>query len=480
MLFNSVEFLIFFVIVTTAFFLLPKKARNYLLLAASYVFYAWWNWKLTFLIIFTTLVSFGAGLLISRYEKHRKLFLVIAVTVNVGLLLFFKYYNFFARGVALFANVISGNKFDFTLDILLPIGISFYSFQALSYVIDVYKKKTEPEKNFFIYALFVSFFPQLVAGPIERPEDLIPQLKKEHVFNDNDVIAGLKLMAIGFFEKIAVADIVGVAVNKVYENVALSNGPTALIATVLFSLQILCDFKGYSDIAKGVARVYGIKLSDNFDKPYSARSVREFWRRWHITLSTWFRDYLYIPLGGSHVAFGRYCINVAVVFAISGLWHGAAVTFLIWGVIHAVYQIVEKLVDKVHKPADKPVINVFRKILTFILVTLAWVVFRSNSLQDALTVFTHIFTNWSVDGNIFVFLSEYFNVSAAGLAAVAVILAVYFFYGKLLSLCDNAKRPLLGKIGKYAVFSLMIFLTAASFIYLKCVDVDSSFIYFQF
>ena len=466
---------------TALFFIVPKKARNYLLLLASYVFYGWWNGYLPTLILFTTLVAYFAGLLIGK-GRCKKLCLVLSVVIIVCTLVFFKYYNFFAKGVAMLGNLISGNSFDLTLDILLPIGISFYTFQTLSYVVDVYNNKIAPEKDAFVFALYVSFFPQLVAGPIERPENLIPQLKSPHEYNENEVIDGLKLMVVGFFEKIAIADIVGIFVNKTFEDLAAANGLTVLIATLLFAVQILCDFKGYTDIAKGVARVYGINLSDNFNKPYLARSVREFWKRWHITLSSWFRDYIYIPLGGSHVPFMRYVFNVILVFAISGLWHGAALTFLIWGVLHAVVQIIEKSVDRLHKPKNTPVNNVIRTVVTFIIVSLLWVLFRSNSLSDAGTAFVKLFTDWRLDAAYFTATAAQLDLNVMKVVAVAILLAVYFTYGRIIDVLktDGKQHSVLRRVGKYAVYSLLIALTVASFIYLKCIDVDSSFIYFQF
>ena len=289
-------------------------------------------------------------------------------------------------------------------------------------------------------------------------------------------------MVIGFFEKIAIADIVGIFVNKTYENLGQANGLAVLLATLLFAVQILCDFKGYSDIAKGAARVYGIRLSDNFDKPYSARSVREFWKRWHRTLSFWFRDYVYIPLGGSHVPFWRYMINILIVFAISGLWHGAAFTFVVWGLGHAVVQIAEKTVDRIRKPKETAVNNAIKRIITFIIVALLWVVFRSNSLADAGVAFGKLFADWNIGGAYFASFVNFFELDWLKFAAVAVLLAVFFSYGRLLIAFDNGgeKTAAIRKVGKYALYSLLIALTVASFIYLKCIDVDSSFIYFRF
>ena len=404
MLFNSLEFLIFFIIVTALFFALPKRLRNYLLLITSYIFYSWWNFKLLFLILFTTLVSYLSALFISKKEKGRKLVFVLSLFIILGALIFFKYYNFFAGGIGLLANFITKKEFNLTLDIILPVGISFYTFQTLSYVIDVYKKKIDVEKNVFIYALFVSFFPQLVAGPIERPNELIPQLKQDHTFNSDDFIEGFKMMATGFFLKIAVADMIGVYVNKVYENINDANGLLVLSTTFLFSIQILCDFKGYSDIAKGIARVYGIRLSDNFNKPYSAVSVRDFWRRWHITLSTWFKDYLYIPLGGSRVNLFRHILNILIVFALSGLWHGANITFVIWGLIHALYQIIEIIISKLKKKEKEETIFIHRLkiVFTYLLVVFAWIFFRSNNISDSMIAIGKIFTDYS-------FTKDYFS-----------------------------------------------------------------------
>ena len=485
MLFNSVEFLIFFIVVTAVFFVVPKIARNYVLLVASYVFYAWWNVLLSLVLIFVTLVSYFSAIMMENVPEKKKLFLVLSFIAIIGTLFFFKYYNFFARGVALFANVIGGAKFNITFDIVLPIGISFYTFQALSYVADVYSGKTANEKNIFIYALYLSFYPQLIAGPIERSGDLIPQLKVEHVYNENDFIEGFKLMAIGFFEKIAVADILGVIVNATYENLSGASGLAVLIATLAFSAQILCDFKGYSDIAKGLARVYGIRLSDNFNAPYLAVSVRDFWRRWHITLSHWLRDYLYIPLGGSRVSFIRYAFNVLIVFVVSGLWHGAALNYLVWGVLHALVQIAEKGAEKLFRFKENKLKTALKTCVTFIIVTLLWVPFRSADIYAALSAYAKLFTDWAFTGAYFSATATFLSLTPSFAVAAAIILALYFSYARILKASTRlyqrggaAKN--VGVALKYLTYSALIAVTAASFIYLKSVDISSSFIYFAF
>ena len=299
MLFNSFAFLIFFPIVTLLYYVIPHKYRWIMLLIASYYFYMSWNPSLVFLIMGTTLLSYGAGLIIEKSSKKplRLAATIVAVAGSLIVLFFFKYFNFLSTGISQLLRKVGLPVSDFSLNVLLPVGISFYTFQTLSYVIDVYKGRIKAERHFGYYALFVSFFPQLVAGPIERPENLLPQLKEKKSFQSENIRIGLKFMIVGFFKKVVIADTVAIAVNAVYNDPAQASGLGVAIATALFAVQILCDFDGYTNIAIGVAKLMGIDLMQNFDNPYSARSIKEFWGRWHISLSTWFRDYLYIPLG---------------------------------------------------------------------------------------------------------------------------------------------------------------------------------------
>lgn len=343
MVFNSLEFLIFYPVVLLLYFNLPKKYRWTMLLAASAFFYLYWSVKLIFLILFTTAVSYFAAIIIEDHKDNKPLCrtcLVVTLVACFGVLFFFKYFNFLADSVVSIANLFGAGWDDFSLNLILPVGISFYTFQTLSFVIDVYRGSVPAERHFGYYALYVSFFPQLVAGPIERPENLIPQLHEDHDFSWANAIPGLRKMIIGFFKKVVVADLIATYVNAVYNAPDTARGLSVLIATMLFAVQIYCDFSGYTDIAIGCAEIMGIRLMQNFNRPYTSTSIKEFWKRWHISLSSWFQDYLYFPLGGSRCSRPRHLFNLCVVFLVSGLWHGAAWTFVIWGGLHAFYQVV--------------------------------------------------------------------------------------------------------------------------------------------
>lgn len=408
MVFNSFSFLFFFPVVLLFYRVLPKKARWVMLLAASYYFYLSWQPDLIYLIVFTTSVSYFCAIGIEKTAKNglKKLLLVTAVVASLSVLFFFKYFNFLSRNISAFLNLISLPVGEFTLNLILPVGISFYTFQTLSYVIDVYREKMPAERHFGYYALYVSYFPQLVAGPIERPENLLPQLRADNPFTAADSAAGLKMMAVGFFKKIAVADMICGCVDAVYNGVgsdsAAFNGFTVLVATCLFAVQIYCDFSGYTDIAIGCARVMGIRLMQNFNDPYSATSIKGFWRRWHISLTSWFTDYIYIPLGGSRVARGRHYANIFFVFLISGIWHGAAWTYVLWGVMHGVYQIAGSLTEKPRSALyrrlgidqSSSAILILKRMCTFILVCFAWVAFRANSLSDMTLLYKELFCGW--------------------------------------------------------------------------------------
>lgn len=498
MLFNSVPFLLFFAVVTALFFAVPQKAKNYILLAASYVFYMWWNPWLVSLILFATLAAYFAGLLMEKYPARRRPILIGAAAVIFSFLFFFKYYNFFADGAAALLGLAAGRSYSFHLDILLPVGISFYTFQTVSYVADVYRGKLAAERNVFAFALFVSFFPQLLAGPIERPGNLLPQLKAEHRFDADNVIAGARLMIVGFFEKVAVADMVGVLVNRVYEEIGSANGLAVAVATVLFAVQILGDFKGYSDIAKGIARIYGIRLTSNFDHPYGAVTIKEFWSRWHITLSTWFRDYVYFPLGGSRVSLPRWCLNILIVFLLSGLWHGADLTFVLWGLLLALFRIAERLLTGGKKPtadsrslsaggepAHKPgrAARAARRGLTLVLITLAWMMFRSNSLAEAGTAYRTLFTDWQLSPGFFTATWLYFDLSVFKLIFLAAALVLFACYERCFAWLyrpRSGRAALLARVGRTALYALMIWATIGSFLHLNAADVESAFIYFQF
>ncbi|UCD62099.1 MAG: MBOAT family protein, partial [Flavobacteriaceae bacterium] len=338
MLFNSLDFAIFFPVVFVFYWIVAKNktARNVFLLAASYFFYGWWDWRFLFLIVISSLVDYVVGHQLSQTSiyKRRKLLLGLSLLVNLGFLCYFKYTNFFIETFVDSFRLFGKNIEVSTLNIILPVGISFYTFQTLSYTIDVYRNQLKPTKDILSFFAFVAFFPQLVAGPIERASHLLPQFYKTYRFNYELVKSGLLLMAFGLFKKMVIADRVAILVNQVYNNPSEYHGYETILATVFFAFQIYCDFSGYSDIAIGIGRTMGFDLMKNFDSPYFSKSITEFWRRWHISLSTWFRDYVYIPLGGNRKGEARTYFNLFAVFLISGLWHGAAMTFLIWGAIH--------------------------------------------------------------------------------------------------------------------------------------------------
>ena len=406
MLFNSLHFLLFFPIVIAIYFSIPHKFKWIVLLISSYYFYMSWRAEYIILIIISTLINYFAGILIYQYKtkKKRTSVLTINIILNLGLLFAFKYFNFFSDSVRETLNIFSINLNPLTLKVLLPIGISFYTFQTLSYTIDIYRKEIKPEKHLGIFAVYVAFFPQLVAGPIERAKNLLPQFFKKHLFDYRQVTDGLKLMLWGFFKKLVIADRLSIVVNAVYNNVGDYTGIPLILATFFFAFQIYCDFSGYSDIAIGASQIMGIKLMDNFKRPYFSKSIAEFWRRWHISLSTWFKDYLYIPLGGNRVSIPRWYLNLLVVFLVSGLWHGASWTFVIWGGLHGIYLIfgamsknIRKIITNYIKLYKFPKTHQLIKFgTTFILVNLAWVFFRANSLSDAIYVLTHLFSEISL------------------------------------------------------------------------------------
>lgn len=391
MLFNSYAFLLFFPVVVLVYYLLPKKAQNIWLLIASYYFYMNWDAKYALLLLFSTTVTYGCGLLIENYREHAKLFLTLSFFVNLSILFVFKYLTFALdclNGIlSPFGLAIPNPSFH----LLLPVGISFYIFQALGYTMDVYRKEICAEKRFLHYALFVSFFPQLVAGPIERSKNLLGQLATKHTFSYENLKEGFVIMLWGYFQKVVVADRIAIFVDRVYANYETYSGVYVIVAAFLFPFQIYCDFAGYSTIALGAAKILGIDLMRNFRCPYFASSIKDFWRRWHISLSTWFRDYLYIPLGGNRVSRRKGYRNILIVFLISGLWHGANLTFVIWGMLHGVFQVVgsclQPLRNKVRKILHISETNVIVRagkiLVTFLLVAFAWVFFRADSIQDA-------------------------------------------------------------------------------------------------
>jgi len=382
--FNSLEFLVFLPVVVILHWLLPHRLRRALLLGASWLFYFWWNLRAGFLLVGATLVSWlcGRGIARSRSPGRRRGLLILGLVLCLGCLALFKYAGFLASLAGL----------ELSLQILLPVGISFYTFQALSYVIDVYRGGPE-ESHFGYYALFVAFFPQLVAGPIERPGDLLPRLRTERKFSVQDLSAGGWLLLEGYFKKLVIADSLAPFVDRVYAAPGDALGPEIILATILFGLQIYCDFSGYSDIARGAARLLGIELTENFKRPYGAATVRDFWRRWHISLTGWFTDYVYIPLGGNRRGLPRQVFNLLAVFLLSGLWHGAGWTFVIWGLIHGLYRAAGVVWAHIRKTPPRQ--NAWAHVRTFLLVSFPWLFFRASSMGDALTLLSRLPTGWN-------------------------------------------------------------------------------------
>ncbi len=350
MLFNSLHFILFFAVVVTIYFAIPRHTRLMFLLGASYYFYMCWNPKYLILIVISTLVNYCAaiGMANTHSVRLRKSYLISSIALNLGMLLLFKYYNFFIDSFEKVANELSIGVDLPYLHVLLPVGISFYTFQAMGYTIDVYNGNQKPESHVGRFALYVSFFPQLVAGPIERSGRLLPQFYQNHPFRYDQVKTGLKRMAWGFFKKMVIADRLAIYVDQVYNHPAEFYGFPVILATIFFAFQIYCDFSGYSDIAIGAAKVLGYDLMENFNAPYWANSIGDFWKRWHISLSTWFRDYLYIPLGGNRFGITRMYENLFLTFMVSGLWHGANWTFVLWGALHGFYVIVGHYSKKIH------------------------------------------------------------------------------------------------------------------------------------
>jgi len=399
LLFNSIEFLIFFPIVTILYFLLPHKWRWLLLLLASCMFYMAFIPVYIFVLFATIIVDYSAGLLMERsIGRRRQIYLVVSIVFTIAILFVFKYFNFFNTNIALIANFFHWNYPIEALKIILPIGLSFHTFQSMSYVIEVYRGKQKVERNFGIYALYVMFYPQLVAGPIERPQNLLHQFYEPHYFEYQRAIDSLKLMIWGLFKKVVIADRLAILVNHIYGNPSGYTGIPLIVATLFFAIQIYCDFSGYSDIAIGSAQFMGFKLMDNFNRPYFSKSIAEFWKRWHISLSTWFRDYLYIPLGGNRVSNHRWYYNLFITFLISGLWHGANWTYIIWGALNGFYLIFGIWTEKIReKAADLiglsryPLIYKYTKVaITFSLVCFAWIFFRASNVFDALYIISHI------------------------------------------------------------------------------------------
>lgn len=398
MLFNSLDFAVFLPITFAVYWLLGHRVRwqNGFVVAASYLFYGWWDWRFLLLIAFTTLCSYASGIAMQRGQR-RKLFMWANIILNLLILCIFKYYNFFAQS---FADLFLDGRADgLLLNLVLPVGISFYTFQALSYSIDVYRGNISPTRDTVAFFAYVSFFPQLVAGPIERATSLLPQFEQGRKLDYRQCVDGLRQMLWGFFKKMVVADSCALYVDQIFAHPDWFNSSTLLLAAVLFTVQIYGDFSGYSDIAIGCAKLFGIKLRRNFNVPYFSRDIAEFWRRWHISLTTWFRDYIYIPLGGSRVAKGRVVLNTFIIFLVSGLWHGANWTFVAWGAFHALLFLPLILLGRNRRHTDTVAAGrmlpslreLGQMVLTFLLAAIGWVMFRADSIEGAFEYYRLMF-----------------------------------------------------------------------------------------
>ena len=481
MLFNSIDFAVFLPIVFALYWFVTNKSlkmQNLLIIAASYLFYGWWDWRFLSLIIFSTLVDYAVGVGLSKQENQtkRKLLLWTSITVNLGFLGLFKYYDFFLENFisafSLLGMPIQANS----LNIILPVGISFYTFQTLSYSIDVYRRKLEPTKDFFAFAAFVCFFPQLVAGPIERATHLLPQFYSKRKFDYSLAVDGMRQILWGLFKKIVIADNCANYANIIFNNSEDYSGSSLALGAIFFTFQIYCDFSGYSDIAIGTSRLFGFDLMQNFNFPYFSRDIAEFWRRWHISLSTWFRDYLYIPLGGSRGGTWMKVRNTFIIFIVSGFWHGANWTFIVWGALNAVYFLPLLLtknnrnhIDIVAKGRYLPSIRELLSILlTFGLTVVAWVFFRAENITHASTYIIDMFT----DFNSYLSFNVYWEYKKI-LLFITVFMTIEWFGREgqyaLDSLGSNWKRPV--RYLMYYAIMLAIFWYGGE---------EQQFIYFQF
>jgi alginate O-acetyltransferase complex protein AlgI len=482
MLFNSIDFAIFLPIVFILYWYGTNKSlklQNLLIVVASYVFYGWWDWRFLSLIVFSTIVDYTIGIKLKNEENkfRRKAFLWTSILVNLGFLGFFKYYNFFldnfVTAFSFFGTEINANS----LNIILPVGISFYTFQTLSYSIDIYRRKLEPTKDYIAFAAFVSFFPQLVAGPIERATNLLPQFYRKRKFDYSNAVDGMRQILWGLFKKVVIADNCAVFANEIFNNSADMNGSSLVLGAVFFTFQIYGDFSGYSDIAIGTARLFGFNLMKNFAFPYFSRDIAEFWRRWHISLSTWFRDYLYIPLGGSRGGTWMKVRNTFIIFIVSGFWHGANWTFIVWGALNAVYFLPLLLTSNNRNNLEivaqgkylPTVRELFLMLVTFGLTVFAWIFFRAENIGHAFNYISEMFSSS---------LFEIPNFQGMKRALIIVLYTVVFVFiewvGRekeyaIQTLGLKWKRPF-----RYAMYYLIII---AIFLY---AGEKQQFIYFQF
>ena len=494
MLFNSIDFLIFFPIVTTLYFVFPHKIRNYWLLAASYFFYMCWNPKYILLLMTSTFITYLSGIVMERIkqsdiEEDKKVKLknwtvAASFVLNISMLFYFKYINFALDVMSDVLGLFHISVNVPTFDVILPVGISFYIFQALSYTMDVYRDEIYAEKNIFRYALFVSFFPQLVAGPIERSKNLLKQLAKPNDFDYNNARTGLLMMLWGYFIKVVMADRLAVLVDTVYNDVSAYHGMELVVANLFFTIQIYCDFMGYSIIAKGAAKYLGYNLMSNFEMPYFSTSIKEFWRRWHISLSSWLRDYLYIPLGGNRKGTARKYFNLLLTFFVSGLWHGANITFVVWGMFHGICQVIEdifrmifgKISDRIKNQAVARAwkgVNIFK---TFILAAIGWIFFRASNISQAIQVLK---ASVKLDNVSAVLTGGIYNLGIDKMGLIMLGIAVLLLF--VVSIMrENGVNPIEWISSKHFVVRYAAYWLIVVLIIFSLDLTGKEFIYFQF
>lgn len=481
MLFNSLFFLfVFFPLVTGIYYFLPYKLRWFWLLSASCYFYMSFIPQYILILAFTITIDYFAGLFIARLSgRKKKYFLILSILSNIGMLFVFKYFNFFNANFSALATLIHWNYSIKNLALILPIGLSFHTFQSLSYIVEVYRGKQKAERNFGIFALYVMFYPQLVAGPIERPQNLLHQFREEHRFEIDRFMSGLRLIIWGLFKKVVIADRVSFFANQIFNNLHNYTGAHFLLATFFFTFQIYCDFSGYSDMARGLARTLGFELMVNFNAPYFSKSISEFWRRWHISLSSWFRDYVYIPLGGSRVSNFRWQFNLFLTFLLSGIWHGANWTYVIWGGLNGFYLVfsiwTEKLrsrLTKLLKLQDTIFQKIYQTVFTFFLIFLSWIFFRAQSLQDAKYILKQIWLNGYNLGSLRPYLGQNYYSLLIAFSAIGFLMIVdyFIFNSQRFAKLRRTSWPL--QVVAYSLAVLVIMLLGRF--------TNEQFIYFQF
>lgn len=489
MLFNSLEFLIFFPIAVSVYFLIPQRWRYLWLLGTSYYFYMCWNAEYALLMATSTFITYLSGIFIEKAKTAggKKLVVAASFVSNLSILFYFKYFGFTMDNINALRAFFGMNALVPRFDVVLPVGISFYTFQALSYTMDVYRGEVEPEKNPLRYALFVSFFPQLVAGPIERSKNLLSQVNAEHHVDYHRMRSGLLVMLWGFFLKLVIADRAAILVNTVYDSAENFGGSVLFLATLAFAVQIYCDFASYSIIAKGAAKVMGFELMDNFAQPYFSTSIAEFWRRWHISLSSWFKDYLYIPLGGNRKGTLRKYLNLFTVFLVSGLWHGASWNFVVWGAVHGIYQIIGAVTLPARKCAcamlginrKTPQYIWFSRVITLLLVSFGWIFFRSADISQSLMIVKKIFTDFSPwqlwEGTV------HMGLSPSNFAVLILAVCVLFSMSIAESRGKNVFKIVESShvITRWTVYLALLFSVLIFGIYGPGFEA-SQFIYFQF